>query len=63
MRHLINSQSLVYFGIAYLAFALIMTLAATFELLGSLIPKGLFDSFNPNDKTNLRSNSNVQFAG
>ena len=30
-----------------------MTLAAAFESLGSLIPKWLFDSFNPNDKTNL----------
>ena len=53
LRLLINSQSMVYFGFAYLAFALIMTLAATFEWLGSLIPKWLFDSFNPNDKTNL----------
>ena len=53
LRLLINSQSLIYFGCAYLVFALIMTLAAAFESLGSLIPKWLFDSFNPNDKTNL----------
>ncbi len=53
MRLLIISQSLIYFGFAYLAFALIMTLAAAFGSLGSLIPKWLFDNFNPNDKTNL----------
>jgi len=53
LRLLINSQALIYFGFAYLVFALIMTLAAAFESLGSLIPKWLFDSFNPNDKTNL----------
>jgi hypothetical protein len=53
LRSLINSQALVYFCFAYLVFAPIMTLAAAFESLGSLIPKWLFDSFNPNDKTNL----------
>ena len=53
LRLLIISQSLIYFGFAYLAFALIMTLAAAFGSLGELIPKWLFDNFNPNDKTNL----------
>jgi hypothetical protein len=43
----INSQWLVYLGGAYLVFALIMTLAVTFET------GWLYGTFNPNDKTNL----------
>jgi hypothetical protein len=49
----INSQWLVYLGGAYLVFALIMTLAVTFESLRELIPGWLYGTFNPNDKTNL----------
>jgi len=53
LRPVINSQWLVYLGGAYLVFALIMTLAATFESLRELIPGWLYGTFNPNDKTNL----------
>ncbi len=52
-RSIINSPWLLYLGIAYLAFALIMTMAGRFEALGDLFPKWLYDVFNPNDKTNL----------
>jgi hypothetical protein len=53
LRPVVNSQLLVYFGGAYLVFALILTLAASFESLREFIPKWLYDTVNPNDKTNL----------
>lgn len=40
LRLLIISQSLIYFGFAYLAFALIMTLAAPLEVWAALSPSG-----------------------
>jgi hypothetical protein len=52
-RSIINSPWLLYFGIAYLIFALVMTMAGGFPDFGSLFPKWLYDIFNPNDKTNL----------
>jgi hypothetical protein len=52
-RSIINSPWLLYLGIAYLIFALVMTMAGRFEAFGDLFPKWLFDTFNPNDKTNL----------
>ena len=53
LRPVINSQWLVYLGGAYLLFALVMTLAVTFESLRELIPGWLYGTFNRNDKTNL----------
>jgi hypothetical protein len=53
LQPVIHSQRLVYLGGAYLFFALIMTLAATFESLRELVPGWLYGAFNPNDKTNL----------
>jgi hypothetical protein len=53
LRPVVNSQLLVYLGGAYLVFALILTLAASFESLRELTPKWLYDTVNPNDKTNL----------
>jgi hypothetical protein len=41
------------FGIAYLVFALVMTMAGRFPEFGKMFPGWLFDAFNPNDKTNL----------
>jgi hypothetical protein len=40
-------------GIGYLLFALIMTMAARFDELRSLILPEIYGAFNPNDKTNL----------
>ncbi len=40
-------------GIAYLVFALVMTLAASFDSVRQMVPTSMFDAFNPNDKTNL----------
>jgi hypothetical protein len=44
---------LLQLGIAYLAFALVMTMAGRFPEFGTMLPTWLFDAFNPNDKTNL----------
>ena len=52
-RSVIKSPILLYFGVGYLIFALIMTMAGRFPMLGHMFPKWLFDAFNPNDKTNL----------
>ena len=47
------ADPLVYLGIAYLVFALVMTMAGRFPAFGAMFPGWLFDAFNPNDKTNL----------
>jgi hypothetical protein len=52
-RSLQKSRMALYFGIAYLAFALVMTMAGRFPAFGKMFPTWLFDAFNPNDKTNL----------
>ncbi|MGF6311748.1 hypothetical protein ABIB82_003062 [Bradyrhizobium sp. i1.8.4] len=51
--HIINSRYTLWFCIAYLIFALIMTMAGRFPDLGAMFPDWLYSSFNPNDKTNL----------
>jgi hypothetical protein len=50
---ILRSPTLLYSGIAYLVFALVMTMAGRFPELGNLFPRWLFDDFNPNDKENL----------
>jgi hypothetical protein len=50
---ILRSPTLLYSGIAYLVFALVMTMAGRFPQLGNLFPRWLFDAFNPNDKANL----------
>ena len=52
-RSLVKSRAVVILCFVYLAFALVMTMAGRFETLGDLFPRWLFDTFNPNDKTNL----------
>jgi hypothetical protein len=52
-RSVIKSKVLLYFGLAYLIFSLIMTMAGRFPDYGHMMPDWLFDVFNPNDKTNL----------
>ena len=52
-RSILKSPSLLCFGIAYLIFALAMTMAGRFPEFGKMLPTWLFDAFNPNDKTNL----------
>ena len=50
---LINSPITIWLCFAYLAFALVMTMAGRFPTLGGMFPEWLFSAFNPNDKTNL----------
>lgn len=52
-RPLIRSRALLVFGIAYLVFALVITMAGRFPELAHMMPSWLYDAFNPNDKTNL----------
>jgi len=40
-------------GVAYLVFALAMTIAGRFPELGAMLPAWLHDAFIPNDRTNL----------
>jgi hypothetical protein len=49
----IRSRTALVLGTTYLLFALIMTMAARFDELRSLIPPQIYSAFNPNDKTNL----------
>src|SRR6476469_6805955 len=51
--NIINSPYTLYFCIAYLILALVMTIAGKFPDFGALLPDWLYDAFNPNDKTNL----------
>jgi hypothetical protein len=48
-----RSPIAVYLGIAYLIFALTMTMAGRFPEFGQILPAWLHDAFIPNDKTNL----------
>jgi hypothetical protein len=50
---ILRSPILPVVGIAYLVFALMMTMAGRFPEFGNMFPSWLFDLFNPNDRTNL----------
>jgi len=52
-RALLRSSVLFYLAIAYLLFALFMTMAGRFPELGDMLPANLFFAFNPNDRVNL----------
>jgi len=52
-RWLVDMPITLYFSIAYLILALVMTMAGKFPDFGALFPHWLYDTFNPNDKTNL----------
>jgi hypothetical protein len=58
----IMSPITLYFCIAYLIFALIMTFAGRFPDFGAMFPHWLYSAFNPNDKTNLAPYRFVHFA-
>ncbi|HEY9452873.1 MAG TPA: OpgC domain-containing protein [Bradyrhizobium sp.] len=53
LHFLVRSRAVLLFGVAYLLFAAIMTLAGLMPELQNWIPRALFETFNPNDKTNL----------
>ena len=50
---ILKSPTLIYLGLAYVLFALVVTMAGRFPDFGNKFPGWLFDAFNPNDKTNL----------
>jgi len=52
-RPLLKSSMLFYLAVAYLLFALVMTMAGRFPDFGDMLPASLFNAFNPNDKENL----------
>jgi hypothetical protein len=52
-RAIIEKPITLYVCIAYLVFAMAMTMAGKFPDLGALLPHWLYDTFTPNDKTNL----------
>jgi len=52
-RALLQLPALSYLAIAYLAFALAMTMAGRFPEFGKLLPAWLLDAFIPVDKVNL----------
>jgi len=52
-RALLRSSVLFYLAIAYLLFALFMTMAGRFPELADMLPANLFFAFNPNDRVNL----------
>jgi hypothetical protein len=52
-RAVFRAPVLLDVAIAYLAFALVMTMAGRFPEFGKMVPAWLFDAFNPNDRTNL----------
>jgi len=52
-RWLIDAPFTLYFCIAYLIFAMVMTMAGKFPDFGAMLPHWLNSTFNPNDKTNL----------
>ncbi|WP_322516930.1 OpgC domain-containing protein [Rhodopseudomonas palustris] len=61
-RSIINSSYMLWFCIAYMVFALVMTMAGRFPTLGEMFPTWLFETFNPNDKTNLAPYRFLHFA-
>ncbi|ANW00889.1 OpgC domain-containing protein [Bradyrhizobium icense] len=61
-RYLGKSQVLPHLAVAYLFFALLMTMAGRFPNFGYLFPGWLVDYFNPNDKTNLAPYRFVHFV-
>ncbi len=52
-QSILKSPVPFYFGVAYLIFALVMTMAGRFPDFGQMFPGRLLDAFNPNDRTNL----------
>ena len=53
LHFLVRSRTALAFGLAYLLFAAVMTLSGLIPQLKEMLPRALFEAFNPNDKTNL----------
>lgn len=61
-RWIVDLPITLYFCIAYLVFALVMTMAAKFPDFGALLPHGLYEAFKYNDKTYLAPYRFVHFV-
>jgi hypothetical protein len=59
---IIQSPWTLYFCIAYLIFALVMTMAGRFPDFGALFPDAIFSSFKHNDKTFLAPYRFIHFV-
>ena len=53
LHFLVRSRIVFWLGLIYLTFAAVLTLAGHFAALQGIMPRALFEAFNPNDKTNL----------
>jgi hypothetical protein len=54
-RPVINSPIVLCCGIGYLLFSFAMTMAGRLPDFAAMLPRWLFDAFNPSDKTDLRA--------
>jgi hypothetical protein len=61
-RKIIDKPWMLYFCLGYLLLALVMTMAGRFPAFGEMFPHWLYDTFNPNDKTNLAPYRFLHFA-
>ena len=53
LHFLVRSRLVLVLGTIYVLFAFAMTMAGQLPELRDIVPFGLFEAFNPNDKTNL----------
>jgi hypothetical protein len=53
IQPIIRTRAVFWLAIAYLVFALVVTMAIHAPGLGNLLPQWVLQPFNPNDKTNL----------
>jgi len=60
--NLITAPITLYVCIAYLLFALVMTMAGRFADFGAMFPDWLYSAFNPNDKTYLAPYRFIHFV-
>jgi hypothetical protein len=60
--NLIMAPITLYVCIAYLLFALVMTMAGRFADFGAMFPDWLYSAFNPNDKTYLAPYRFIHFV-
>src|ERR1700727_2037613 len=52
-RSIIDAPATLYICVAYLVFSMVMTMAGKFPSFGAMFPHWLYETFNPDDKTNL----------
>jgi hypothetical protein len=61
-RAIVDAPITLYVCVAYLIFAMVMTMAGKFPDFGAMFPHWLYDAFNPNDKTNLGPDRFLHFV-